>query len=84
MGCELELRNVPRPQVIQYLIEAGGQQTGDLVVAGDDWHAQLHPMEPAIIGVMSIRRDMLVIEGTPEEADRVCAHMRRRTMRGGG
>lgn len=82
---DMELRNVPRFRVLEYLIEAGGTQTDDLSVQGEHWHARLHELAPVKLTVMSIRRDMLVIQGTDESVvDEVYRFMRRKTMRGGG
>lgn len=85
MRVEMELRNIPRQRVMQYLEEAGGQRVGPLAVAGAGWSAHLEEMEPAVITVMTIRRDLLVIEGDdPDAVDVAHAFMRRKTMRGGG
>ena len=82
---EMELRNLPRFRIMEYLTEAGGVPSGELAVAGQGWQAELVEMEPVQIGVMSIRRDMLVIEGSDgDEVTSVHAFMRQKTMRGGG
>lgn len=82
---ELELRNLPRFRIMEYLAEAGGVENGELSVVGDGWSAWLEEMVPAQVGRLSVRRDMLIIEGEDEEAvKRVNGHMRLRTMRGGG
>lgn len=83
---EMELRNVPRFRVMQYLEEIGGQRpTPDALRAeGDGWAAWLEEMPPVQITVMSIRRDMLIIEGSDPETEPIYNHMRQRTMRGGG
>jgi len=85
MRIEMELRNVPRFRVMEYLVEAGGKQTDEMGVKGENWAAWLEEMEPARVGTLSVRRDMLIIEG-PDEAtvSRVHAFMRQKTMRGGG
>lgn len=81
---EMELRNLPRQRILEYLGEAGGQPHPDdaLRVDGEGWSAWLEELPPAIITVMTIRRDMLIIEG--DAAVPVYDHMRQRTMRGGG
>ena len=85
MRFELELRNVPRFRVMEYLEEAGGKPSGELAVQGDGWRAELVEMEPVKITVMEISRDLLVIEGEDETSVKnVRAFMRRKTMRGGG
>ncbi len=85
MRYELELRNVPRFRVMEYLQQAGGVLSGNFAVQGDGWRAELIEMEPVKITVMQISRDMLVIEGDDAEAVKeVRAFMRRKTMRGGG
>jgi hypothetical protein len=82
---EMELRNVPRFRVMEYLQEIGGIQDGEFSVQGEGWRAALHEMEPVVITVMSIRRDMLIIEGNDQDVvDNVHGFMRRKTMRGGG
>lgn len=85
MRYEMELRNVPRFRVMEYLREIGGTPTAELAVEGDGWSAELVELEPVRITVMEIRRDMLVIEGDNEEAvKKVRGFMRMKTMRGGG
>jgi hypothetical protein len=85
MRYELELRNVPRFRVMEYLTEIGGTPTAELAVEGDGWWAELVEMEPVRITVMEIRRDMLVIEGNDAESvEKVRNFMRMKTMRGGG
>lgn len=84
MRVELELRNLPGSRIMDYLIEAGGEPTGDLTVSGEGWSAHLEPMEPAVVGAMRIPRDRLVIAGDDSAVERISAFMRRQTMRGGG
>ncbi len=84
MRIEMELRNLPLPQIISYLLEAGGTQTGERQVAGDGWMAELVSLPPAEYRVMSIPRDRLVLDGETEAVERLYAYMRRKTMRGGG
>ena len=86
MRVELELRNVQHTVVMDFLIQAGGQPSGELSVSGDGWKARLEQMEPAIIGsVMQVRRDLLVIEGDDEKTvTLVYDFMRRNMIRGGG
>jgi len=85
MRKEMELRNVPRNRVLEYLAEAGGEKVDELVVQGTGWAAHLEEMEPVKIAVLSIRRDLLVIESDEESiAEEVFNFMRRKTMRGGG
>lgn len=82
---ELELRNVPRFRVMEYLVEAGGVVEDDLAVRGVDWRAYLEAMTPVRITVIEVRRDRLIIEGTNRaKVDEVKNFMRRKTMRGGG
>jgi hypothetical protein len=84
MRKELELRNLPRFRIMEYLIEAGGAKTDELGVAGPDWSARLEAMEPAKIITMTVRRDLLIIEGEDAAVEEKYAFMRRKTMRGGG
>ena len=84
MRVEMELRNLPRSRVLDYLAEADGQPAGELAVVGDGWLAALEPMEPAQVGSITVPRDLLVIEGKATAVEPVYAHMRSRTMRGGG
>lgn len=83
---EMELRNLPRHRIIEYLQEAGGTRTAPtaLRVKGNNWEAWLEEMPPAKITVMSIRRDLLIIEGSDSAVPTIYDHMRFRTMRGGG
>ena len=82
---EMELRNVPRFRVMEYLAEAGGSPDGEMSVHGDGWRGALIELEPVQITVITVRRDLLVIEGPDAGAvERVYAFMRRKTMRGGG
>lgn len=84
MRKEMELRNVPRNRVMEYLQEAGGTPDGELSVSGEGWHARLEEMEPAQVITMTIRRDCLIIEGGDDIVPDVYAYLRRKTMRGGG
>lgn len=84
MRVELELRNLPRTRILEYLAEAKGQPAGELAVRGDGWLAWLEPMEPAQVGSFTIPRDRLVIEGEVTAVEPVHSLMRSRTMRGGG
>lgn len=82
---EMELRNLNREYIMNYLNEAGGEPDGNLRVKGRDWQAWLEEMEPARILTMTVRRDMLIIESDDEDSlNQVHAFMRRKTMRGGG
>ena len=84
MRVEMELRNMPRFRIIQYLEEAGGTSTADLVVSADGWSAWLEEMEPAYVGRIQVPRDLLVIEGEDDSVESIQAFMRAKTMRGGG
>lgn len=84
MRAELELRNLPRAQIMGYLIEAGGALTGALSVQGDGWSARLDALEPAQVGAFTIPRDMLILEGDDEAVPPIRDFMERKTMRGGG
>ena len=81
---ELELRNLPGFRIMEYLAEAGGEPTGELIVSGEGWSAYLEPIEPAVVGAMRIPRDRLVIAGDDSAVERISAFMRCKTMRGGG
>lgn len=85
MRVEMELRNLPRFRIMEYLQELGGTPTGELAVEGEGWRAWLEEMEPAVIVTLTVRRDMLILESEDQETlDRVHAFMRYKTMRGGG
>lgn len=84
MRVEMELCNLPLARLMGYLIEVGGQSSGPRTVTGSGWSAVLIEMEPAQVGVISVPRDLLVIEGELDDVERIHALMRRRTMRGGG
>lgn len=84
MRIELELRNLPRARVVEYLIEADGQPVGEFAVRGDGWYAWLEPLEPAQVGSIIVPRDLLVIEGKTAAIEPVHSFMRSKTMRGGG
>ena len=84
MRVEMELRNLPRFRIMEYLQEAGGVLVGELAVEGDGWSARLEEMPPAVIVSLTIRRDMLIIEGTDAAVKPVHDFMRYKTMRGGG
>ncbi len=81
---EMEMRNLPLNRLQEYLVEAGAKQHGERSFIGAGWHAAIEPMEPAQIVTMTVRRDRVVIEGDEAEVNRVHAHMRLKTMRGGG
>jgi hypothetical protein len=82
---EMELRNLNREYIMNYLREIGGEEVGELRVQGNGWTAWLEEMEPAVIITMRVRRDMLTIESEHQETlDHVHTFMRQKTMRGGG
>ncbi|GAB4476049.1 MAG: hypothetical protein Kow00124_17700 [Anaerolineae bacterium] len=81
---ELDLRNMWRPTLMGYLEGAGGKQGDGWLVEGDGWRAWLEEQPPVTLATISIRRDLLIIEGEPEAAERVYRLMREKTMRGGG
>ncbi len=81
---EMEMRNLPLFRLQEYLVEAGAEQQGERSFVGEGWTAAIEQMEPAQIITMSVRRDMVVIEGNETEVNRVHAYMRQKTMRGGG
>jgi hypothetical protein len=81
----MELRNLPRFRIMEYLQAAGGVPCGEMAVDGGAWIARLEEMVPAVLGRLQVRRDMLIIEGDDEAAvEAVQAFMRQKTMRGGG
>ncbi len=82
--CELDLRNMWRPTLMAYLEQAGGRPIGKWAVEGEGWRAWLQEQPPVVLSVVTIRRDLLIIEGEQEAARRVCRLMREKTMRGGG
>lgn len=84
MRVELELRNLPRFRLMEYLVAAGGSPDGDGAVTGGGWWAWLEEMEAAQVGAMGIPRDRLVIEGEEAAVEAVQSFMRSKTMRGGG
>lgn len=85
MRAEFEIRNLPAGLVMGFLKEMGGVQHGERAARGAGWAARLEAMPPAPLGPVSIRRDLLVIEGEDAAAvERVVDFMRRSLMRGGG
>lgn len=81
---EMEMRNLPLLRLQEYLVEAGAEQQGERSFVGQGWTAAIEEMEPAKIITMTVRRDLVVIEGDADEVNRVHAFMRGKTMRGGG
>ncbi len=87
MRFELDLRNMPRERVLEYLVEAGGVRRSPaeaLQVDGPNWSAWLDPQPTIYLSVIRIDRDLLIIEGDDEAATRIHNVMRLNTMRGGG
>jgi len=81
---EMEMRNLPLFRLQEYLVEAGSEQTGERTFVAPNWTAEIQKMEPAKIITMTVRRDMVVIEGDDDEVQRVWQYMKGKTMRGGG
>jgi hypothetical protein len=84
---ELDLRNLPRERILGYLVDIGGiRQTPleALRVTGTNWSAWLEPQPTQYISIIRSERDLLVIEGEHDTAEKVYAFMRLKTMRGGG
>lgn len=75
---ELELRHVPRFKVIDCLVQVGGVETEAWTVQGDGWLASLEALEPDVIGIVSIDRDRLVIQGSRWAVERVTAFVEQR------
>jgi hypothetical protein len=84
MRVEMELCNLPLDRIMGYLVEVGGKISEPRAVIGESWSAVLIELEPAQVGVISVPRDLLIIEGQPDVVERIHALMRRRTIRGGG
>ena len=84
MRVEMELRNLPAARILEYLQEAGGTSDGENRIAGSGWKAHLLPLPPVRITVLTVPRDLLVIEGETPAVELIHAFMRRKTMRGGG
>lgn len=78
---ELELRRLPRFRVMDYLAQVGGEADGLLEVKGAGWSAYLEALEPDQVGLVSIPRDRLVIEGDKNEVQRVQSFMQRQIKR---
>ena len=81
---EMEMRNLPLFRLQEYLVAAGAEQQDERAFVGTGWTARIEAMEPAKIITMTVRRDMVIIEGDEAEVNRVHAFMRGKTMRGGG
>jgi len=78
------MRNLPLHRLQEYLVEAGAEQHGERSFVGNGWTAVIEAMAPAQIITMTVRRDLVVIEGSSDAVNRVHAYMRQKTMRGGG
>jgi hypothetical protein len=63
MRVEIELRTLPRFRVMDYLAQVGGTITETLCVEGKGWSACIEALEPDQVGIVSVPRDRLVIEG---------------------
>ena len=86
MRVEIELRTLPRFRVMDYLAQVGGTITETLCAEGEGWSACIEALEPDQVGIVSVPRDRLVIEGDNEAAvERVHTFMVRkvRQMRRG-
>lgn len=77
----IEVRGLPVAEVIRYLEELGGRADGN-AFRGDSWTATVTEGTPAAVGSLHVRVLHVAIEG--ERAAAVVAHLRRKTMRGGG
>lgn len=78
----LEIRGLPAAEVRRYLLDdLGGTVDGD-AVTGEGWSAQVTEGSPASVG--SLRVAVLFVTLTGPGAGDIAAHLRRRTMRGGG
>ena len=80
----MEIRNLPLKRLQEYLIEAGATQTAERHFVADQWQAHIQPMEPAKIVTITVRRDLIVIDGEDGVVQAVYDFMRGKTMRGGG
>lgn len=84
MRVEMEIRNLPLHRLQEYLIEAGATQVAERRFLAENWQAEIVAMEPAKIITMTVRRDLVVIEGADEAVLATHDFMRGKTMRGGG
>ncbi|MFZ4826013.1 MAG: hypothetical protein ACOYLB_01525 [Phototrophicaceae bacterium] len=84
MRVEMEIRNLPLHRLQEYLREVGATQVEERRFLAEDWQAEIVAMEPAKIITMTVRRDLIVIEGADEAVQAIHDFMRGKTMRGGG
>lgn len=72
---------VPAWLLADYLVDIGGQRSGDSMVTGDGWRATL-AANARPQGAHSVGRVTVTIEGP--EAMRIMGELRRKAQRGGG
>jgi hypothetical protein len=86
MRLEMELRNMRVSVVMDVLAQAGATPTGERLAEGEGWQAHLIELEPAKVGsTITIRRDVLVIEGDDEAlVTPIYNFVRKNMIRGGG
>jgi hypothetical protein len=86
MRFELELRHMRVSVIMDVLAQAGATPTGERTAEGEGWQAEMIALEPATVGsTVSIRRDLLVIEGDNETlVTSIYNFVRKNMIRGGG
>ncbi len=81
MRVEIELRALPRFRIMDYLVQVGGEVSEALEVQGKGWSATIEALEPDQVGIVSIPRDRLVIEGDERAVERVYSFMWRKVRK---
>lgn len=84
MATEVFVYGIPLWLLREYLEELGGHATGDNIVEGEGWRAELTKLPDRQIGSLRVGRVELRLTGEPEALDGLRPGLDRKTLRAGG
>jgi hypothetical protein len=75
---------VPEWLMQEYLVELGGQVSGQGQVTGPGWQAAFHKIEDFKLGSIKVGRVRLQISGDDSAMEAILPRLEQKLMRGGG
>lgn len=79
-----EIRGIPKFLLKEYLIEMGGKEITDDLIAGDYFSVTFEKMEPFQLGALEIGQHRLIIEVQPDRENEFFKIFGMKTLRAGG
>ena len=81
---EHDYYGVPLWLMKEYLAQLGGAETGEDVMEGEDWRADLRKAERRHIGALSVGGATVIFAGEQTILDALFEKLHLKTLRGGG